>query len=59
MTLNDLKKIEEQEAELAEKRAIDRKNGKLDTSKKQLIFKNLIDSDAFINPREERIKKKE
>ena len=59
MNFDELKKLEEQEAELAEKRALDRKNGKLDTSKKRRIFQNLIDSRVFVNPREDRLKKKD
>ena len=58
MYSDEIKKIEKQEAELAEKRAIDRKNGKLDTSKIRRIYSNLIDSGVFRNPRKERFERK-
>lgn len=58
-TLNkdDIKKIEKEEAELAEGRAIARKKGELDASNSPRIFKNLIDKGVWINPREERLRK--
>jgi hypothetical protein len=55
----DIKKIEEEEAELAEKRALARKSGKLDTTKFYRLFQKLIDSGVIINPRQERLKKNE
>ena len=57
MNKDYIKKIEKEEAELAEGRAIARNKGELDTSNSPRIFKNLIDKGVWINPREERLRK--
>ena len=56
MNPKDLKRIEEEERELAENRALERKAGHV-PDQKRMIFRNLIEAGVYINPREERLKK--
>jgi hypothetical protein len=56
MNKEDFERIEKEELELAVQRAIARKEGSLDVENNPRIFTNLVESGAFINPREERLK---
>lgn len=50
-------RIENEEQEMAEQRAISRKLGLFDSSNDRRIFRNLIDAGVFRDPREERLKR--
>ncbi len=57
MKKEDFERIEKEELELAEQRAIARKRGDINVTSKRRIFQNLIKSGVFINPREERLRR--